>query len=126
MRVTKQETEKQETVNTNLVELCTLWKHVSEHDQEYLSGMLSEELNHQRVIGFYNITKKNEKEPDIRIYSLNDENKKDINIMSLWNQTSKDNKKYLSGITNDNENIVAFFNENDDDKQPIIRVYLRK
>lgn len=115
-----------EVKENSMKELCILWHHKTESEVEYLSGNLSEELKYQKVIAFYNKNKKNEKEPDIRVYSLDDENKKDVQIISLWNQVSKSNLKYLSGKTNENEDVVAFYNQDDDIKKPRIKVYLKE
>lgn len=127
MRTTsKKEEHKVVEVESNLEDLCTLWEHETDAGLVYLSGVLAEKLNYQKVIAFYNITKRNEKEPDIRIYSLDDENKKDTNIISLWSQTSKENKKYYNGKTNDDEQVVGFINNVEEVKQPKIRIYLKK
>ena len=42
-----------------------------------------------RLIGFYNTVKKNLNEPDIRIYNINDEGKKDKKVCDLWETVSK-------------------------------------
>lgn len=127
MKTTKKvETKEKEVKENNMKELCILWHHKTETEVEYLSGNLSEELKFQKVIAFYNKNKKNEKEPDIRVYSLDEENRKDTQIISLWNQVSKSNLKYLSGKTNENEDVVAFYNQDDDIKKPRIKVYLKE
>ena len=122
----KVETKEKEVKENNMKELCILWNHKTETEVEYLSGHLSEELKFQKVIAFYNKNKKNEKEPDIRVYSLDDENRKDTQIISLWKQVSKSNLEYLSGKTNENEDVVAFFNQDEDIKKPRIKVYLKE
>lgn len=122
MKVTKKEEPK---TNSDLKELCVLWEHTSDDNVKYLSGNLSEELKYQKVVAFYNNEKRNEKEPDIRIYSLDENNKRDTNIISLWNQLSKNDLPYYSGVTNEAENVVAFINDGDDEKLPKVRVYLR-
>lgn len=109
----------------DLRELATLWNHESDNGVKYLSGTLSEEFQFNKVIAFYNTTKKNEKEPDIRVYSVNDENKKEVEIISLWIQESKENKKYYSGLTNDKEKVIAFISNKDDIKVPYIKVYFK-
>ena len=125
MRTTTKNVEEKEVKEKTMKELCILWEHTTENGLTYLSGNLSEDLNYQKVIAFYNKDKKNEKEPDVRVYSLDNENKKDTQIISLWEQTSKQNVIYLSGLTNDKENVVAFYNSNDDIKQPKIKVYFK-
>ena len=122
----KMETEEKEVKENLMKELCILWEHTTENDVTYLSGHLSEDLKFQKVIAFYNKTKKNEKEPDVRVYSLDDENKTDTQIISLWDQTSKTGVKYLSGQTNEKENVVAFYNQNEAEKQPKIKIYLKE
>lgn len=118
-------TKKDEVKESNLKELCTLWEHVTENQLRYLSGRLSEELKFDKVIAFYNLNKKNEKEPDVRVYSLDESNKTDTNIISLWDAVSKQNVKYYTGVTNDNEKVVAFINNENDEKQPRIRIYFK-
>ena len=117
--------EKQEKEVKELKELATLWHHESENGVSYLSGNLSEDLQYKKIIAFYNKTKKNEKEPDIRVYSLNDENKKELELISLWIQASKENKPYYSGLTNDKEKVIAFISTKDDIKVPYLKIYFK-
>ena len=109
----------------DLKELATLWHHESESGLKYLSGNLSEELQYKKVIAFYNVNKKNVKEPDIRVFSLNDENKKELELISLWIQKSKENKPYYSGLINDKEKVIAFISTKDDVKVPYLRIYFK-
>lgn len=45
-------------------------------------------------------------------------------VLSLWYQTSKNGKKYLSGKDVNGNKVVAFINENKrNEKQPDIKVY---
>ena len=108
-----------------LKELATLWMHESDNGFTYLSGNLSEDLQYKKIIAFFNKTKKNEKEPDIRVYTLNDENKKDIDIISLWIQESKEKKNYYSGLTNDKEKVIAFISNTNDIKVPYLKIYFK-
>lgn len=117
--------EKQEKEVKELKELAILWNHESENGIPYLSGNLSEDLQYKKIIAFYNKTKKNEKEPDIRVYSLNDENKKELELISLWIQESKENKPYYSGLTNDKEKVIAFISTKDDIKVPYLKIYFK-
>lgn len=117
--------EKQEKEVKELKELAILWHHESENGVSYLSGNLSEELQYKKIIAFFNKTKKNEKEPDIRVYSLNDENKKELELISLWIQESKENKPYYSGLTNDKEKVIAFISNKDDVKVPYLKIYFK-
>ena len=117
---------KEETSKKTMKDVMSLWLHTSNNGVEYLTGNLSNDLDGLKVTGFYNKEKKNEKEPDIRVYLLNEDGKTDHVIVSLWNQTSKDNKNYLSGMTDEKEKVVAFINEdNKDTNKPYIRVYFK-
>ena len=123
---TKKVETKKEEVKKEMKEVCILWEHTTDNDVTYLSGNLSEELGYKKLIAFYNFPKQNEKAPDINVFTLDDENKRDTKVISLWNQTSKQGVKYLSGLTNENENVVGFFNSTDDSKQPKIKVYFKE
>ena len=126
MKTTKKVETKKEEVKKEMKEICILWEHTTDNDVTYLSGNLSEDLGYKKLIAFYNFPKQNEKAPDINVFTLDDENKRDTKVISLWNQTSKQGVKYLSGLTNENENVVGFFNSSDDVKQPKIKVYLKE
>ena len=126
MKTTVSKEEKNNTKEVKeLRELAILWNHESDSGVKYLSGTLSEEFQFNKVIAFYNTTKKNEKEPDIRVYSVNDENKKEVKIISLWIQESKENKPYYSGLTNDKVKVIAFISTKDDIKVPYLKVYFK-
>ena len=80
-----------------------------------------------RLIGFYNTIKKNLNEPDIRIYNINNEGKKDKKVCDLWETVSKNGKRYLTGKTFKNEKIIAFYTEeqNKEGTRPYIRAYYK-
>ena len=108
---------------TNLKEAFVLWKHEAKSGILYLSGNTPEKVS---LMGFFNNKKKNPKEPDVRIYLLDEEGKQGEEVCSLWENTSKSGNKYLSGNTNEKENIVAFYNEiNETSKIPFIRAYYK-
>ena len=108
---------------TNLKEAFVLWKHEANSGVCYLSGNTPEKLS---LIGFFNNKKKNPKEPDVRIYTLDKEGKQDEEVCSLWENTAKSGNKYLSGTTNEKENVVAFYNDIDENsKLPYIRAYYK-
>ena len=108
---------------TNLKEAFVLWKHEAKSGITYLSGNTKEKVS---LMGFFNTKKKNPKEPDVRIYLLDEDGKQGEEVCSLWENTSKGGNKYLSGNTNDKENIVAFYNEIDEtSKIPYIRAYYK-
>ena len=113
---------------TKLEEAFVLWKHESKNGVSYLSGNTpSDKGASLSLIGFFNTKKKNPKEPDVRIYSQDDEGKQDKEVCSLWESTSKSGNKYLSGTTDEKETIVAFYNELDENsKIPYIRAYYKE
>lgn len=106
-----------------LTEAFALWLHKSKANNEYLSGLTTFENGNVRLVGYFNTNKKNPKEPDIRVYSLNDEGNQDIEVADLWENISKQETRYLSGSTNDKEKLVGFYGDKKEDKKPYIRVY---
>ena len=56
---------KRNTKKNEYVEICSLWENENEDGFQYLSGVTKKG---ERVVAFYNEKKKNEKEPDIRVY----------------------------------------------------------
>lgn len=53
------------------LEICvSLWKNTSKNDTIYYSGI---DADGNRLVGFPNTKKKNEKEPDIRVYYQEDD-----------------------------------------------------
>ena len=112
--------------NEVLKESFVLWKNISSKQNEYLSGIATDDpSNTFKLIGYFNTNKKNPKEPDIRIYSLNDEGKQDSEVASLWESISKNNNRYLTGTTNEKEKIIAFYGNSEDEKRPYIRAYYK-
>ena len=113
---------------TKLEEAFVLWKHESKGGVSYLSGNTPGDKGASlSLVGFFNNKKKNPKEPDIRIYSQDEDGKQDKEVCSLWESTSKNGNKYLSGTTDEKENIVAFYNDLDENsKIPYIRAYYKE
>lgn len=113
--------------NEVLKESFVLWKNMSSKQNEYLSGITStNDSDHLfKLVGYFNTNKKNPKEPDIRIYSLNDEGKQDSEVASLWESISKNNNRYLTGTTNEKEKLIAFYGNSEDEKRPYIRAYYK-
>lgn len=106
-----------------LTEAFALWLHKSKANNEYLSGLTTAENGDVRLVGYFNTNKKNPKEPDIRVYSLNYEGNQDLEIADLWENVSKQDTRYLSGTTNDKEKLVGFYGDKKEEKRPYIRVY---
>ena len=109
--------------DNKLTEAFALWLHKSKANNEYLSGLTTAENGDVRLVGYFNTNKKNPKEPDIRVYSLNDEGKQDLEVADLWENVSKQDTRYLSGSTNDKEKLVGFYGDKKEEKRPYIRVY---
>ena len=118
------EKEKEET---KLEEAFVLWKHESKNGNTYLSGNTPADKGVLQLIGYFNTKKKNPKEPDVRVYNLDKDGNQDKEICSLWENTSKNGNKYLSGTTDENEKIIAFYNElEENSKIPYIRAYYKE
>lgn len=104
-------------------QVCALWKHKAKSGTKYFTG----KTNDVDVVAFYNTDKKNPKEPDLRIYAQIKEEgktKRGEEICSLWVSVSeKTQKKYLSGKLND-QRVVGFIYEGENEKAPYISVYL--
>lgn len=128
----KSVTAKNTKVNNDLKECFALWEQTSKDKKtEYLSGKTSGD-DPMRLVAFYNNVKKNPNQPDITVYEKiqiveNGKKRDEQNqVASLWVNTSKAGKSYLSGKTNDNEKIIGFYNDNTQDgKYPYIRVYYK-
>ena len=119
----QKETKKEGAV---LKEVFVLWKKTSKNDLDYLSGMLSNTDDKKYLVGYYNTNKKNPKEPDIRIYILNEEGSQDHEIASLWTSESKNGTTYLTGLTDEKEKLVGFFGDSENETRPLIRVYIEE
>ena len=124
--VSKTKNEKKEVVNTfSLKECLVLWKQQAKTGLNYLSGRIANEEK-TRLQAFYNTNKKNPKEPDIRVYLINEEGKRDIEVASLWETIAKNESRYLTGTTNENEKLVGWYSKVEDEKLPYIRVYYKE
>lgn len=124
MKYTKSETKKEEKKEKfDLQECFTLWLNTSKEGNKYLTGY---DFNKNRIIGFYN-KKANDKQPSIRIYGVDDEGKMSEEIITLWDTKFKTSGKAgLSGYTNEKENLIAFYGDEEDSKRPYIKGYFSK
>ena len=110
------------TTKEQLKEAFALWEN-KKGDSIYYTGKTSDDKP-VRVVAFINDSKKNPKEPDIRVYEQVEKGQKKPDLASLWESKSKAGKVYFSGSTNDNEKLVAFINDDTQGgKYPSIRVY---
>lgn len=96
-----------------LEEAFALWKHKDEAGEVYLAG--------NNLTGKYNTEKKNEKEPDIRIYTTDNKD-----YASLWINTSKDGNMYLTGMLKDGRRLVGFYTKELINNRPDIKVYYQE
>lgn len=105
-----------------LKQVFAMWKRTSQKGSAYFTGK-DEEGNNLR--GFYNTNKQNPKEPDVKIYTVdeNGDRSKDVYI-SLWCNAKDNGKKYLSGKI-DGKRVVGFINARatEENKQPYFSVY---
>ena len=107
----------------NLDEAFALWLHTSKDKKEYLRG---KDLNENKIVGFFNTNKRNEKEPDIELYQVDEKGNKGDKVVSLWENKSKEGRVYLSGTTNENEKIVAFYGDKTEEKRPYVKGYFKE
>lgn len=108
----------------DLEEAFVMWSHTSKNNTEYLTGTVGD----MKIIGFLNTNKKNEKEPDIRIYTVEQDSLSKEAVASLWKNLSKNGKYYLTGTDNENIKLVGFYNDNiiEFPDRPFIRVYYKE
>lgn len=110
---------------SELTESFALWLNKSKAGNEYLTGRLNEKLGSGKLVGYFNTNKKNPKEPDIRIYTLDTENKNDKEIADLWDSVSETTgNEYLTGTSDEQERLIGFYGEKNA-KTPYIRVYFK-
>lgn len=123
MKYSKNETKKtNEKEKFDLQECFTLWIHKAKSGLNYLTGY---DFNKNRLVGFYN-QKKTDKQPLIRIFDLKEDGSTGEEIITLWEAISKQENKYLNGVTNENEKIIAFFGDETDEVRPYIKGYFKK
>ena len=97
-----------------------LWKKKSKDGKKtYLSG--------KGIMAFYNTKKQNPKEPDLRVYGVNENNDltKESICSLLCNVSENTKKKYLTG-TYEGKKVVGFIYEGDNEKAPYLSVYYRE
>ncbi len=121
MKYSKKEVKTEEKERFDLQECFTLWLHKGKNGVKYLSGNAGE----NKIVAFFN-QKKNDKQPSVRIYDLKDDGSTGEEIITLWEYKSKQGNDYLSGKTNENENIIAFYGDEHQEKRPYIRGYFKK
>ena len=132
MKTTTKKTEKTEVKQveekTQLREAFALWIAEATTGTKYLYGQLKNEKGEVvcSLRGWFNKNKKNPNEPDIRIYERDVEGNQGEELACLWDHISKNSVRYLSGYTNEKEELVAYYNKDKEDNKPYIRVYYSK
>lgn len=112
----KKKEEKQE-----LKECFVLWKQKSKNGLDYLTGYVNE--SKVKLVAYFNSKKKNPNEPDLRVY-LSDDNKTEI--ASLWDNVSEEKgTRYMTGKTNEEEKIVAFYDNEEKENRPYLKCYFK-
>ena len=110
--------EKVERKEFTLKEAFVLWKHIEETSKAlYLTGNAGE----IKVKGSYNTEKTNEKAPDIKVYTEDNQE-----YASLWINSSKDGNMYLSGTLKDGARLVGFYTKEVINNRPDIKVYYQE
>lgn len=118
--------EKEEKREFNLDEAFVLWRNEAKSGIHYLSGFVSEKLGKTGLVGYFNTNKNNPKEPDVRVYELDKDRKQGKEVAALWETLSKQNVRYLTGLTDEKEKLIGFYGKENEEKRPYIRVYFQE
>lgn len=111
----------EKTKEFKLTEVFALWKKTSQNGTPYFTGKTKDGVH---LTGFFNGKKKNPKEPDLRVYTT-DQNDELKEYISMWCKVSKGGNKYLTGNVN-GVWFTGFIRKNDNDKAPYVTVYLQE
>lgn len=124
MKKVNTEKSNKEVKDSNLKELMSLWLHESANKTKYLTGTADDVTGKFKVVGFFNTSKKNENEPDIRVYEEVEKGQelKEV-LVSLWKHTSKGGTDYMTGKDNEDNKVVAFYGKENEEKRPYVRIY---
>lgn len=102
-------------------QVFAMWINKAKSGMTYFTGKAGD----VKLVGYTNGKKKNPKEPDVRIYTVDGEGKlSEETYLSLWVNVSKNGKKYLSGKLNDKK-VVGWFNDKatPEGKLPYFSIY---
>lgn len=107
------------TKKSRLDQVFALWKRTGKNGSTFFTG----KLDGQNITAFYVTNKKNLKEPDMRVYTRDENgNLSREPVVSLWCNATKTGKKILSGKI-DGKRVVGFINTNGKENQPYVSVY---
>ena len=98
-------------------EIIALWRKTSKAGKTYFSGKDSTGVE---LTGFYNITKKNDKLPVLRVYKKDNINKE---VFAMWLNTAKSGVKYLTGKYNGKRVVGFIYDKTKNEKAPYIKIY---
>lgn len=118
--------EVEKTQEFNLDEAFVLWRNTTKKGNHILKG---HDLHKNKLIGFFNTKKTNPNQPDIQVYELLEKDGKEEagnKVCSLWDTTSKKDTQYLTGSTDENEKVVAYYGDEKNEKRPYIRAYFKE
>ena len=117
--------EKQPKQKQKLTEAFALWRNKAQSGEYYLSGYANGNKEF-KLLGYFNPNKNNPKEPDVRVYSLDSNGKRDKEVASLWENLDRNEERYLTGTTDEKEKIVAWYGKENEEKRPYIRAYYKQ
>lgn len=120
-RINNEKPLENEVKNFDLKEAFVLWQKESKNKTLYLNGK-DDEGNYLK--GFIN-NEKNSKKPKIKVYFQNEKGDIKEEACVLWETSSKNGNKYLSGYTTDKQKIIAFYSNNKNLNVPYITAYYK-
>ena len=125
MKTTKVKEVEVKESKKELKDAFVLWRQDSEKGGHYLKGHVSEDGT--KLIGFFNTNKNNPKEPDVRVYTIGEDGKRDQEVASLWENVAKNESHYLTGKTNESEKLVAWYGDIESfPTRPYIKAYYQE
>ena len=111
----------------NLKEAFALWRNESKQGKYYLSGYtLDDAGNKVKLLGYFNSDKENPKQPDVSVFLVDAEGKRADKVASLWENVNEKGVRYLTGTTDENEKLVAFYGKEHEELRPFIRAYYKE
>lgn len=110
----------EKTMTRKMTPVFALWKKIGKNGKPYFSGKTEDGTF---LTAFFNGEKKNPKEPDVRVYTQDqNHNLSKDEYVSLWCNVAKSGRKYLSGKIGD-KRVVGFINDKAEGNRPYVSVY---
>ena len=111
----------------NLKEVFALWRNQSKQGKYYLSGYTTDEKGNKiKLLGYFNTDKTNPKQPDVSVFLVDSEGKRADKVASLWETVNEKGTRYLTGTTDENEKLIAFYGKEQEEMRPFIRAYYKE